>query len=198
MASLYAGRWSCRGQSGSGDLSRDQLAKFVREPGLHLVRRVVQRQHGVHETTDRIVQAALALALRQPLALRRDEQAQALARFQWRCSLSTWLGVLTRRRAGKLLRSQARAPERMESSLQPVGDHATPSEVASGHELEEAVRAGLDELAPRDRLALLLYYESGKSYRDVAAVLGVPPKHVASLMARARAKLARVLETQAG
>ncbi|MCA8925776.1 MAG: sigma-70 family RNA polymerase sigma factor [Planctomycetes bacterium] len=137
-------------------------------------------------------------AVSEVLAELLSKDHQALARFQWRCSLSTWLGVLTRRRAGKLLRSQARAPERMESSLQPVGDHATPSEVASGHELEEAVRAGLDELAPRDRLALLLYYESGKSYRDVAAVLGVPPKHVASLMARARAKLARVLETQAG
>jgi len=121
----------------------------------------------------------------------------ALARFQWRCSLATWLGVLTRRRAGKLLRSEARTPNRMESSLQPVdGQQSTPSEVASGQEMERSVRAGLDELKPRDRLALLLYYESGKSYRDVAAVLGIPPKHVASLMARARAKLARVLEAQ--
>ncbi|MEZ6184559.1 MAG: sigma-70 family RNA polymerase sigma factor [Planctomycetota bacterium] len=137
-------------------------------------------------------------AVSEVLAELVSKDHQALARFQWRCSLSTWLGVLTRRRAGKLLRSEVRAPDRMESSLQPVaGGQATPSEVASDHELERQVRAGLDELQPRDRLALLLYYESGKSYRDVAAVLGVPPKHVASLMARARQKLARVLEAQA-
>ena len=55
-----------------------------------------------------------------------------------------------------------------------------------------------DHVGAVDRLALLLYYESGKSYRDVAAVLGIPPKHVASLMARARAKPARVLEAQVG
>lgn len=119
-------------------------------------------------------------------------ERQALARFEWRSSLSTWLGVLTRRRAGRLLERGQRAGPLGEPAQLP-SDGATPSEVASRHELAGALRRGLQELSPRDRLALQLFYEAGRSYKEVAEALDLPEAHVSSLLARARKRLAKAL-----
>ena len=61
-------------------------------------------------------------------------------------------------------------------------------------ERDTILRDQLDALAPRDRLALQLFYEGGRSYTEVAEALDLPPQNVGTLLARARQRLAKALE----
>jgi RNA polymerase sigma-70 factor (ECF subfamily) len=116
----------------------------------------------------------------------------ALARFEGRSSLATWLSVLTRRRAAKTLRRKRPGglaePERIKSR------GPTPSDVALLSERDQLVRDQLAELPERDRLALQLFYEGGRSYKQVAATLGLGPERVGTILARARKRLGEALE----
>jgi RNA polymerase sigma-70 factor (ECF subfamily) len=117
---------------------------------------------------------------------------RTLASFEGRSGLGTWLGVLARRRAGRLLSKRPRSGRLNPQRVDP--DQRTPSHEARIHERKRQVRDGLAELPKRDRLALQLYYEGQRSYREVAEILGMPPAHVSSLLARAKARLAKSLE----
>jgi RNA polymerase sigma-70 factor (ECF subfamily) len=117
-----------------------------------------------------------------------------LGRFEWRSSLVTWLAVVTRRQAGKTLR-RVRPATRLPSDedLCPSGASPAPALEAERAEAVRVMRAHLGALPPRDQLALRLFYEGERTYAEVAEVVGVPPAHVSSLLARAKAKLANAL-----
>ena len=101
------------------------------------------------------------------------------------------LRVLARRRAGRLLRK--RFPQELEEDFEAPAGGASPSEVAQVSERQTLVRAQLAKLPARDRLALQLFYEGDKSYQEVAAVLDLPVNRIGTLLARARARLAKIL-----
>lgn len=124
-----------------------------------------------------------------------EDEGRVLASYAGRSSLSTWLAVLARRRAGRFIRRASRksAPGELETPDALAGSGPSPSEVAHVNERAQRVRDQLAELSPRDRLALQLFYEGGKSYREVAEALGVDPARVGTLLARARARLASSL-----
>lgn len=122
-----------------------------------------------------------------------DDRA-ALRRFEGRSSVATWLTVITRRRAARSLRR--RAPVALEEPSELVGDDPAPDELAQQRELGRLVDQQLRGLAPRDRLALQLFYEGNRSYRDVATALDVPVNRIGTLLARARERLARALGLQ--
>ena len=56
------------------------------------------------------------------------------------------------------------------------------------------LREHLGSLAPRDRLALQLFYEGGRSYREVADALDLPVERIGTLLARARRRLGEALD----
>jgi RNA polymerase sigma-70 factor (ECF subfamily) len=119
------------------------------------------------------------------------DDRRALSRFEGRSKITTWLAVVTRRRAGRLLRRK-----RPDTIAEPDELHAggpSPSEVAQVSERQQIVRRQLQTLSDRDRLALQLFYEGGKSYREVAAALDLPENRVGTLLARARERLAKAL-----
>lgn len=60
-------------------------------------------------------------------------------------------------------------------------------------ELRARVRSALQALEPRDR-AILLMREEGFSHREIAGAVGTTEKSVGTMIARALAKLARVLD----
>jgi RNA polymerase sigma-70 factor (ECF subfamily) len=62
------------------------------------------------------------------------------------------------------------------------------------HEEERAaLAAAVAKLPPNQRLALILRYEEGFSYAEMAAALGVSIKAIGSLLARAKRTLRREL-----
>jgi RNA polymerase sigma factor (sigma-70 family) len=75
----------------------------------------------------------------------------------------------------------------------PTPAPADPGELLERAELRRRLRAALDGLSDKERTALLLR-EEGFAHREIAGALGTTTGSVGTLVARALAKLARVLE----
>jgi len=66
-------------------------------------------------------------------------------------------------------------------------------ELVSARERDRRVRAALDHLPARQRMAVVLRHFGGLDYAGIAGAMGVSVKAVERLLARARAALARAL-----
>lgn len=119
------------------------------------------------------------------------KDGKALSRFREPFSLKAWLGVVTRRKASRMLKGVRRAPISLEEpGYIPAENRTIASDVAEVEQFQ-SVRDHLATLSPRDRLALQLFYESGRSYKEVAKVLDLPVNRIGTLLARARKRLAK-------
>jgi len=74
----------------------------------------------------------------------------------------------------------------------------SPHETAVANEQLRAVRAGMGDLSPVQREALLLQTDQGLKYHEIAAVLKIPMGSVRSLLHQARRKLKRYLKRRFG
>ena len=110
-----------------------------------------------------------------------------------RGSLRTWLGTLAHRRAvDHVRREEARRRRAIKDAARPV---STPDveEMALALVTAERVRSALDTLPDEQRRAIQLAYFGGKTYRQVAEVLGIPEGTARSDLHHARAALRRLL-----
>jgi len=113
-----------------------------------------------------------------------------------RGSLRTWLGTLTHRRSVDYVRreeARRRRNERDAARLAPVPDVG---EMAAALVTAERVRAALDVLPADQREAIDLAYFGGKTYREVADVLGIPEGTAKSRLRLALRKIAGALESE--
>jgi RNA polymerase sigma factor (sigma-70 family) len=101
--------------------------------------------------------------------------------------------------ATNLAKDARRTSRRREELARQTGGDGLPTVAADpGEELERAevrrqLRAALDGLSHKERTALLLR-EEGFAHREIAAAVGTTTGSVGTLVARALAKLARLLE----
>jgi RNA polymerase sigma-70 factor, ECF subfamily len=117
----------------------------------------------------------------------------ALARFEGRSSLRTWLLSIARRVCADHLRARQRRP------LVLVGEDTdlaglerdVPDDVVGGAVAAQDV---LDRLAPDRREAFVLTQLMGLPYAEAAEVAGCPVGTIRSRVARARADLVEALE----
>ncbi|MGZ4713673.1 MAG: sigma-70 family RNA polymerase sigma factor [Acidimicrobiia bacterium] len=111
-----------------------------------------------------------------------------------RGGLRTWLGTLAHRRAVDHVRREEARRRRQER----VGHQASVApdveEMAVAIVTAERVRAALDTLPAEQRAAINLAYFGGKTYREVAAELGIPEGTAKSRMRLGLARIADVLE----
>jgi RNA polymerase sigma-70 factor (ECF subfamily) len=107
-----------------------------------------------------------------------------------RGSLRSWLGVLTHRRSVDRVRREtaARRREMAEASRQPVAP-AEPSDAATSLLVAERVRAAVRGLPDEQRQAVELAYFGGRTYVEVAEVLGIPEGTAKSRLRLALKKL---------
>jgi len=123
--------------------------------------------------------------------------------------LDTWLYTIGRRvalnadRSAKARRSHEMEAPHLRTQEQPaiedVADmRPAAEERLSSREREEAVRRALAELAPRQRMALVLHHYEDFSYRQIAEVMGVSVSSVESLIFRARRRLSQALREVLG
>jgi RNA polymerase sigma-70 factor (ECF subfamily) len=68
-----------------------------------------------------------------------------------------------------------------------------PPDLLAERERQQAVRQALETLPSRQRMAVVLRYDQGFSYSEIAAALDVTPKAVERLLARGRETLGRLL-----
>jgi RNA polymerase sigma-70 factor (ECF subfamily) len=132
-----------------------------------------------------VVQDAYVRALRFFSSLR-DENARA-----WLFTIvrNTWYGRFPRRAGGAVVNvADEDADDRIDVSLDPEAQLIQQQTV-------EQVRRALETLPTDFREVLVLRELEGLSYKEIAAVVGIPIGTVMSRLARARERLADVLVT---
>ena len=126
--------------------------------------------------------------------------ARALRSFRGESKLGTFLAVIGGRVAGKALRkrrTEERARRELDDRARRAGEVGEDSSAqAELGERAALLRAALEELRPREKLLLVLFHEEGKSYQEIAALIGLSPTSIGTELARARAKLAERLRAR--
>ena len=113
-----------------------------------------------------------------------------------RGSLRTWLGTLAHRRAvDHVRREEARRRRGIKDAARP---QTTPDveEMAMALVTAERVRSALATLPDEQRRAIQLAYFGGKTYRQVAEVLGIPEGTAKSRLRLGLRRIAGVLDTE--
>lgn len=116
-----------------------------------------------------------------------------------RASVRTWLGLLTHRRAVDRIRREESRRQREERDHRRGGDGAEPGvddEVLRSI-TSARVRAALEALPAEQRACVLLAYFEGRTFREVADVLGIPEGTAKSRIRLALGKLADALDEAA-
>jgi RNA polymerase sigma-70 factor (ECF subfamily) len=71
---------------------------------------------------------------------------------------------------------------------------AGPAVLAERGQMQEAVEAALQRLTPYDRTILVLYYQEGRSYKEIASILDSPMGTVKTHLYRARERLKHMMK----
>jgi RNA polymerase sigma factor (sigma-70 family) len=113
-----------------------------------------------------------------------------------RGSLRTWLGTLAHRRAVDYVRREEARRRRAERDAGHAVTAPDVEELATALVAAERVRAALDLLPSDQRRAIQLAYFGGKTYRQVAVVLGIPEGTAKSRLRLGLRRIAEALEAQ--
>jgi RNA polymerase sigma-70 factor (ECF subfamily) len=113
-----------------------------------------------------------------------------------RGSLRTWLATLAHRRAVDYVRREEARRRRAERDAARAVTAPDVEEMATAMVAAERVRAALDVLPSEQRRAIQLAYFGGKTYRQVAEVLGIPEGTAKSRLRLGLRRIAEALEAQ--
>jgi RNA polymerase sigma-70 factor, ECF subfamily len=132
---------------------------------------------------------------------------RARHRYEPGAKFSTWLFTIANNVASNSLRSRSRQRElqvapRTRNCDDPVtidqlaqaASGLMPARQLDKAELREVVKAALDTLNERQRMAVLLNKFEEMSYADIAAAMDMTPQAIKSLLSRARENLRVVLQ----
>ena len=124
------------------------------------------------------------------------------ASFRGDASFYSWLYRIATNAAFSFLKKTAgevEADERADEGLEPgVSDEQSPERVLFARQIGDAVERAMARLQPELAEALVLYEVEGKSYREIAQMLGTPIGTVRTRIFRAREFIARRLEPVLG
>ena len=158
----------------------------------------MDRKHAIAEEVPRLRRYARALLRDHAMAddLVQDCLVRALGNLEsWRDGESPrrWLFTIMHNLHVDQVRARARAPDIGPLESIPTGDLSEPERQTDRLVANHTLQA-VEALPPERREALLLVAIEGMTYRDAAAVLGVPVGTLVSRLGRARAQLRDILE----
>ena len=132
------------------------------------------------------------------------DQCRRLRGFEGNAALSTWLTVLSTRRALDFIRSEMRKGSMKHVHLDDE-DRDLVKELSAPEDEEQysmdelfLLYEAMERLPEDDRLILKMYYLDGLSYRSIAGVMKVAPNTVSSYILRARDKLKKCMKEGMG
>jgi RNA polymerase sigma-70 factor (ECF subfamily) len=170
---------------------------------LHEARLVEAARHGDRAAFATLVRDAAPMLERLALRVLRHRQDaedaaqeavldawRRLPQFRGEARFRTWVVRILVARAVDVARRRRRADE---IPLTAACAAHGPSEHASAHDLEERIRAAIDELPPAQRAVLLLRTDHGMSYDEIAYVMGTGRDAVRVNLVEARKRLAQRL-----
>jgi RNA polymerase sigma-70 factor (ECF subfamily) len=170
----------------SGDQAawRDLVARY--DPVLSQLARIILRslrRQGSEWEIDEVKAGVLEMLV--------VHDCRVLRYFRWQCSLETWLRVLVRTVAIRMIRRKTVDPAdlaRPDAGEQPIDRLLT-------GETQAAVRKALDALPARDRLVLTMFFIDGRSYQEIASLAKIPMGTIATVISRSRLKLRDLLKS---
>lgn len=175
----------CLAQAGDERAFQALVVKYQRRIARH-VARYVRRAGDVEE----VVQDAFIRAYR------------GLASFRGEASFYSWLYRIATNAAFSFLKKsscEVEADERTDEGFEPgATDEQTPERVMYARQIGDAVERAMARLQPELAEALVLYEVEGKSYKEIAQMLGTPIGTVRTRIFRAREFIARRLEPVLG
>lgn len=127
-------------------------------------------------------------------------------KYRPKAKFSTWLFTIANNLALNVIRGRQRKPTTplAVSESGPLGPRPqeqlaidpghTPAHGLRQRELAALIRAALEELNERQRMAVVLNKFEEMGYAEIAEVMGLTSKAVKSLLSRARSKLREVLQ----
>lgn len=113
-----------------------------------------------------------------------------------RGSLRTWLATLAHRRAVDYVRREEARRRRTQREATRAVSTPDVEEMALALVTAERVRTALDDLPDEQRRAIQLAYFGGKTYRQVAEVLGIPEGTAKSRLRLGLRRIADTLEAE--
>ena len=172
-------------QAGDERAFQALVVKYQRRIARH-VARYVRRASDVEE----VVQDAFIRAYR------------GLGGFRGDSSFYSWLYRIATNTAFSFLKRQpdeAQGDERSDESFEPgISDEQTPERALLAKQIGDAVERAMGRLQPELAEALVLFEVEGKSYKEIAQMLGAPIGTVRTRIFRAREFIARRLEPVLG
>lgn len=156
----------------------DQFASFVYGLALRVI--------GDGRAAEDVAQDVFVSVWEQPAAFDPD-----------RGSLRTWLGTLAHRRAVDYVRREEARRRRAIKVASRSDTTPDVEEMALAMVTAERVRAALATLPDDQRRAIQLAYFGGKTYRQVAEVLGIPEGTAKSRLRLGLRRIADALDTEA-
>ncbi len=112
------------------------------------------------------------------------------------CSLKSYLFAIARNISRNRLKATKQAPfsldRALEDGIEPQSPELTDDNVVNDW-LQGEMLTSLEELGEPDRTVFLLRYYLGRSVKDVAEQLSLPPKKVENILYRGKLKLRSIL-----
>jgi len=142
-----------------------------------LLYRLALRLTGNHQDASDITQEAFIQAFR------------SIRSFDGRAGVGTWLYRIATNEALQLFRRRRTEARHLEHY---AARQTSASDPAQGQH-DEGVQDALARLSEQHRIILVLKYQQGLKYDEIAAVMEIAPGTVASKMNRARAELKAIL-----
>ena len=113
-----------------------------------------------------------------------------------RGSLRSWLGTVAHRRAVDFVRREEASRRRAQREAELAALPPDIEELATALALAERVRVAVDELPSDQQDAIRLAYFGGKTYRQVADMLGIPEGTAKSRLRMGLRRMADTLERE--
>ncbi len=120
------------------------------------------------------------------------ENGKTLRTFRGTSDLEGWVSIIAMRSALHLMRK--RGPEASLPELLPPAATTAPGEGAERSEFLDRLDAAFRKMVPEERRLLQLVYFEERSYKEIAAALGMPLNSVSPTLIRAKEKLKKYLE----
>jgi len=166
--------------------SQTEIGQYLSDLRPQLAAAVKRGFPGLEQDAEDIVQDALTDML--------ASDARTLRAYQGRCSLSTYVLSIVRRKAiDRLRRMRVRGdvgiPEDVERTLAEARETHTPHIAAERSDQLRSIETALAQLPRRERQAVSLFYLAQQSCAEVAETLGISEKRVTGLLCEGRKRL---------
>jgi RNA polymerase sigma-70 factor (ECF subfamily) len=178
----------------------EEVVRLIADNNLGAALRMLMQRHGsavYRYCREALRDATLADDVHQRVFI---EAHRDLPKFARRSSLRTWLFAIARHRVLDASKSRRRAAAHLEDNdAADVADpRPTPAERIDDARLREALAACLDELGEHVRSAVLLRYQQGFSFEEMADICDDKAGTLQARVTRALPKLRACIEARSG